>query len=138
MLRIGAADATGEIPMRHGFHDVFDLFGEPHNPQIAFANYSAPILMNITATTYKTAGVLNPVARRYMLYEAEFGQTSQSPGYATTDVSVEWDLSRGITAAMVGSAVVTNLLDGADGASAALFMNLLTTEPTYTTAGNGL
>lgn len=105
------------------------------NPMLGEANYSAPLLNSTVAGTYRTVGILNPVARRFQLYEAEFGQTG---ALASNDTQCEWDLSRGITAAMVGSAVTTNLLDGADAASATLFSNAFTTEPTYTTAGNGL
>jgi hypothetical protein len=102
------------------------------------ANFSAPILNATVTSTYRTGGILNPVARRFQLYEAEFGQTSGA-GYASTDVSCEWDLSRGITAAMAGTAILTSPLDPADTvASTTLFSNQFTTEPTYTTAGNGL
>jgi hypothetical protein len=99
------------------------------------ANYSGLLLNSTVAGTYRTTGVVNPVARRVMIYEVEFGQTG---ALATSDAQCEWDLSRGITAAMVGGAVTTNLLDPADAASATLFSNAFTTEPTYTTAGNGL
>ena len=99
------------------------------------ANYEAPVLYNAITTTFKTAGFLWSVGHRIMLYEIEFGQTA---AYATTDAPVQWDLSRDATASIVGTAVVTNALDPADPASASLFMNIVSTEPTYTTAGNGL
>ena len=99
------------------------------------ANYEAPVLYNAVTTTFKTAGFLWSVGHRIMLYEIEFGQTA---AYATTDAPVQWDLSRAATASIVGTAVVTNALDPADPASASLFMNIVSTEPTYTTAGNGL
>ena len=103
-----------------------------------FANYEAPLLVNGVTSTFKSAGVLwaGATARRIQFYEAEFGQTGTLP---TTDSQCQWDLSRiGATAVMAGSTVVTNLLDPADIASLTLFMNAVTTEPTYTTAGNGL
>jgi hypothetical protein len=102
------------------------------------ANYAAPILQAPVSGAFKTAGALwvSATARRIMLYEAEFGQTG---ALNTSDCQDQWDLSRfGATAIMAGSTVVTNLLDPADTASAALFMNNQTAEPTYTTAGNGL
>lgn len=101
------------------------------------ANYSAPLLQ-VVSTAYKTAGAIwiSSTLRRIQLYEAEIAQTG---ALSSTDCQDQWDLSRfGSTAAMTGSTVVTNLLDQADTASAALFMNLQTAEPTYTTAGNGL
>ena len=99
------------------------------------ANYEAPLLYNAVTTTVKTSGFLWTVARRAMVYEIEFGQTA---AYATTDAPCQWQVSRAITAGIVGTAVVSNLLDPADAASATLFMNAVSTEPTYTTAGNGL
>jgi hypothetical protein len=99
------------------------------------ANYEAPVLYNAVTTTLKTAGFLWAVGHRIMLYEIEMGQTA---AYATTDAPVQWDLSRAATPSLAGSAVVTNALDPADPASASLFINAVTTEPTYTTAGNGL
>lgn len=100
------------------------------------ANYEAPLNVNGVTTTYKTAGAAWSQGRRWMLYEAEFGQTG---GLASTDCQCQWDLSRfGQTGALAGSTVATNLLDLADVASSTLFMNTVTAEPTYTTAGNGL
>ena len=99
------------------------------------ANYEAPLLYNAVTTSLKTAGFLWAVARRVMVYEIEFGQTA---AYATTDAPCQWQVSRAATPSIVGTAVVSNLLDPADGASATLFMNIVSTEPTYTTAGNGL
>jgi hypothetical protein len=100
--------------------------------------YTAPLLQAPVSTAFKSAGALwcGATARRIQFYEAEFGQTG---AYATTDAPCQWDISRfSVTGAMVGSTVVTNLLDPADIASLALFMNNVTTEPTVTTAGNGL
>jgi hypothetical protein len=102
------------------------------------ANYSAPLLYNAVTTTFKSAGVLwaGATARRLMFYENEFGQAGT---LSNTDCQDQWDLSRiGNTVTLVGSTVVTNLLDPADGASNALFMNAVSTEPCYTTSGNGL
>jgi hypothetical protein len=102
------------------------------------ANYAAPLLQAPVSTAFKTAGAVwaGATARRIQLYEAEFGQAG---AYSSTDSSCQWDLSRfGATAAMAGSTVATNLLDPADIASLALFMNNQTAEATYTTAGNGL
>jgi hypothetical protein len=113
-------------------------FAEFTAPGICEANYSAPLLTNPVSTTFKSSGVVwaGATARRIQLYEAEFGQTG---ALASTDCQDQWDLSRvGSTAAMTGSTVATNLLDPADIASLALFMNAQTAEPTYTTAGNGL
>jgi hypothetical protein len=102
------------------------------------ANYSAPLLYNAVTTTFKSAGVLwaGATARRLMFYEAEFGQAG---ALSSTDCQDQWDLSRiGNTVTLTGSTIVTNLLDPADGVSNALFMNAVTLEPCYTTAGNGL
>jgi hypothetical protein len=100
------------------------------------ANYAAIILNSTVAATYRTTGLAWSAGRRWMLYEAEFGQTGT---LSSTDIQCEWDISRiGSTAAVVGTTVATNLLDLADVASSTLFMNAVTTEPTYTTAGNGL
>lgn len=104
------------------------------------ANYEAPLLKAPVGTAFLAAGVLYvPTAaqRRFMVYEVEFGQAG---ALATTDCQDQWDLSRfGTTAAMAGSgAIATNLLDPADVASSTLFQNNMTTDPTYTTAGNGL
>jgi hypothetical protein len=102
------------------------------------ANFGAPILQAPVSGAFKTAGALwvSATLRRVMLYEAEFGQTGT---LASSDCQDQWDLSRfGATAIMAGSTVVTNLLDPSDTASATLYMNNQTAEPTYTTAGNGL
>lgn len=100
------------------------------------ANYSAPVLYNAVTTTLKTAGFLwSAGTRRSMLYEVEMGQTG---AYASTDAPLQWDLSRAATAALAGTTVAANLLDIADSVALSLFMNAVTTEPTYTTAGNGL
>ena len=102
------------------------------------ANYSAPLTANAVTSTFKSAGVLwaGATARRIQFYEAEFGQGG---AIGTNDCQCQWDLSRiGNTVTLVGTAVTTNLLDPADIASNALFMNAVTTEPCYTTAGNGL
>jgi hypothetical protein len=74
-----------------------------------------------------------------MVYEAEIGQTTAAAGYASTDIACQWDLSRFSTGALAGATVVVNSYDIADLQTAiTLFMNAVTTEPTYTTAGNGL
>lgn len=100
------------------------------------ANYQVPVLYNAVTTTYKTAGFLWAVARRFQIYEIEMGQTA---AYASTDAPVQWDLSRAVTATLAGSTVASNLLDIADVVSATLFINAATTEPgAVTTAGNGL
>jgi hypothetical protein len=103
------------------------------------ANYSAPLLYAPVTTSLKTAGALycpTSGARRFMVYEIEMGQTA---AYATTDAPCQWDLSRfSVTNAMSGTAVVCDLYDPADTASATLFANNFSAEPTYTTAGNGL
>lgn len=102
------------------------------------ANYTAPLLQAPVSTAFKSAGVVwaGATARRIQFYEAEFSQTG---ALSSTDCQDQWDISRiGATAAMTGSTVITNLLDPADIASLALFMNNQTAEPTYTTAGNGL
>ena len=102
------------------------------------ANFSAPLVVAPVSGSFKSAGVLwaGATARRFQLYEAEFGQCGT---LGTTDCQCQWDLSRiGNTVTLVGSGVVTNLLDPADIASLTLFLNNVTTEPCYTTAGNGL
>jgi hypothetical protein len=74
--------------------------------------------------------------RRIQVYEVEFGQGGS---LASTDIQNQWDLSRfGVTGALVGSSVVPNSFDSADVSPLSLFLNNLTTEPTYTTAGFGL
>jgi hypothetical protein len=102
------------------------------------AGYTAPVLVAPVSTSFKTGAAVwaGSTARRIQFYEAEFGQTG---GLSSTDCQDQWDISRfGSTAAMTGTTVATNLLDTADIASLALFMNAQTAEPTYTTAGNGL
>ena len=102
------------------------------------ANYSTPLLVAPVSGSFKSAGVLwaGATARRFQLYEAEFGQTGT---LGTTDNQCQWDLSRiGNTVTLVGTTVASALLDLADIASLTLFLNNVTTEPCYTTAGNGL
>jgi len=101
------------------------------------ANYTVPLLYApVFANTLKSAGILWAVARRFQVYEVEMGQAG---GLASTDCQDQWDLSRfGSTAAGVGTIVASDLLDPADAVSATLFANNLSTELTYTTAGNGL
>ena len=102
-------------------------------------------LLNATVTTaFRSAGVLyvNSTAafnRRYQAYEINCGQ-SVNAGYASTDTSVLWDVSRlGASAGLVGSAITPNLVDGSDSVTIlANYFNNITTEPTYTTQGNGL
>ena len=100
------------------------------------ANFSAPVLYNAVTTTLKTAGFMWSVGtKRAQLYEIEMGQVG---AYASTDASMQWDLSRAATPTLAGSTVAANLLDTADYVAATLFDNAATAEPTYTTAGNGL
>jgi hypothetical protein len=107
------------------------------------ANYSAPLLNASVITTFRTAGLLFVQTsagnnRRFQVYEIEMGQAGS---LASTDIQNLWDLSRiGNSAALVGSSVAPSLTDGSDGQSTslAIYFNNLTTEPTYTTAGNGL
>lgn len=104
------------------------------------ANFEVPIVQGTVATTYKSAGLLwvstGVQARRLQLYEIEFGQTG---ALASQDCQCQWDLSRfGTTAVAVGTAVVPNDLDPADASPLAQFLNAISTELTYTTAGNGL
>lgn len=102
------------------------------------ASYSIPLLMAPVSTSYKTAGAVwvSATVRRLMFYEAEFGQTGTP---VSTDVQCAWDISRiGATNLMVGTAVVPQPYDPADASPAALAVNLVTTEPTYTTAASGL
>lgn len=105
------------------------------------ANYEAPLLNASVITTFRSAGVLyvNSTAsqnRRYQVYEIEFGQGGS---LASTDIQNQWDVSRlGASAALVGTAVTPNLLDPGDVATFGVYFNNITTEPTYTTAGNGL
>jgi hypothetical protein len=101
------------------------------------ANFSAPALYNSPGTALKTAGYLwcNSANKRAMIYEIEMGQMG---AYSSTDSSMQWDLSRAVTAAAAGVTVAANLLDTADYTSTFLFFNATTAEPTATTAGNGL
>jgi hypothetical protein len=100
------------------------------------ANFSAPVLYNAVTTSLKTAGFLwSAGTKRSQLYEIEMGQVG---AYASTDASMQWDLSRAATPSLVGSTVAANLLDTADYTATTLFDNAVTAEPTYTTAGNGL
>jgi len=99
-------------------------------------NAEAPLLFAPVTSSFKTAGALWALGRRLQIYEVEMGQTG---ALASSDCQCQWDLSRfGTTAALTGSAVVTNLLDPADAATSALFINNASAEPTYTTAGAGL
>lgn len=100
------------------------------------ANYTVPLLYAPVTTAFHTAGMLWAESRRVMVYEVEMGQTGT---LASSDCQDQWDLSRfGTTAAGVGTVVASDLLDPADVASSTLFANDLSTEPTYTSAGNGL
>lgn len=107
------------------------------------ANFEAPLLNATVSTAYRTAGVLYvsttlATSRRYQIYEVEFGQTGS---LASTDIQVQWDLSRTpATAGITGSSVVPSPFDPGDGAPiVGLYFNNLTAEPTnYTGAGAGL
>jgi len=101
------------------------------------ANYEALIVQSTVSTTFKTACTLQANARRFMVYEVEFGQSS-SP--VSNDTQCLWDLSRfPSTAGLAGTAQTLQLLDPADVAASTLALNNSTTEPTnYTSAGNGL
>lgn len=105
------------------------------------ANLTAPLLQATTAASYRTAGILwlnsaTGTQRRLMVYEIEPGQTGS---LASTDIQLQWDVSRfSATTAAVGSALVPNLTDPADSSPISQYMNNLTTELTYTTAGFGL
>jgi len=101
------------------------------------SNFAAPVLYNSVGSALKTAGFLWSVGtHRAMLYEIEMGQMGT---YASTDASMQWDLSRAATPTLAGSTVAASLLDIADvTAATCLFDNAATAEPTYTTAGNGL
>jgi hypothetical protein len=104
------------------------------------ANLEAPIAQSTMTTTYRTAGVLYATsavqARRIQLYEIEFGHYG---ALASTDINVQWDVSRfSSTAILTATSVVPNLLDTADASPLCLFFNNNTGELTYTTAGNGL
>lgn len=101
------------------------------------ANYEAPLLNATVSTTYRTAGFLwvGASARRIQVYEIEFGQTGS---LASTDIQVQWDVSRAVTTGLTGTAVVPNLLDIADASPVSQFVNNLSAEVTATTAANGL
>lgn len=100
------------------------------------ANYGAPLLQVTVTTAYKTAGFVWSVGlRRIQVYEIEFGQAGS---LASTDIQVQWDISRGITGALGGSAVVPNLFDLSDTSPSAQFLNGATTEPTYSAINTGL
>lgn len=102
------------------------------------ANFSGPLLQGTVSTTYKSAGVLQVVAHRAMVYEVEMGQTGTLN--SSTDCQCQWDLSRiASTNTMAGTTVALNLLDPADVTAATLFNNAITTEPpNITTVGLGL
>ncbi len=101
------------------------------------ANFGAPILQAVVASTYKTAAALWSVgSHRVQVYEIEFGQTG---ALASTDCQCQWDLSVfSSTNILTASTVVVNKLDPADGTAVTIFANNATTELTYTTAGAGL
>lgn len=104
------------------------------------ANFEAPVLQGTVSTGFKSAGLLwvssAVQARRLQLYEVEFGQTGS---LASTDCQCQWDLSRfGTTAVAAGAGVIPNALDPADSSPLAQFLNAISAELTYTTAGNGL
>jgi hypothetical protein len=105
------------------------------------ANFSAPVLYSPVTTSLKTAGFLyiggtRTPAFRSQIYEMEMGQGNAA--YASTDAPMQWDLSRAATASIVGTPIAANLLDTADYVAGSLFIQNVSTEPTYTTAGNGL
>jgi hypothetical protein len=106
------------------------------------ANYSGQLLYAGVTTSFKTAGFVwaaTASPRRSMVYEAEMGQQCAAAGYSSTDISCQWDLSRAQTNSMTGTTVASNSYDPGDTiAAVTLFMNVVTAEPTYTTAGNGL
>jgi hypothetical protein len=101
------------------------------------ANFSSPVLQATVSTTFKTAGFIwGGGTKRAQIYEIEMGQVG---AYASTDASMQWDLSRAVTAGMTGTTVAANLLDPGDYVAGTLYANNHTVEPTaYTTAGNGL
>lgn len=101
------------------------------------ANFTGNLLYGVVTTSYKTAGFLWVLTtlRRLQVYEVEMGQAG---AYASTDISVQWDLSRAATPTLAGTTVQSNALDTADGTAAAQFVNNASAEPTYTTTTNGL
>ncbi len=104
------------------------------------ANYEAPLLNVSVITSFRTAGLLFPsptanLARRIQVYEIEFGQAG---ALNSTDIQNLWDVSRCLTGAATGSGVVPNAMDPADISPLSQFLNGITAEPTYTTAGFGL
>jgi len=101
------------------------------------ANYESPIVLSVVSTTFKTAATLQANARRFMVYEVEFGQSSTP---VSTDTQCLWDLSRfPATAGVAGTAQTLQLLDPADVAASTIALVNISTEPTnYTSAGNGL
>jgi len=106
------------------------------------ANYELPLLNATVSSAYRTTGLFyvnttTGQTRRYQVYEVEFGQTGT---LASTDVQVQWDVSRfANTAGIAGTSIVPNLLDPGDVSPLCVAFNNLTTEPTnITTAGLGL
>lgn len=103
------------------------------------ANYSSALLYAANTTAMHTAGAIwcGATARRIQAYEIEMGQMGV---YATTDAPMQWEVSRfGATAAMAGTGTVVSSYDPADSQTAlTLAIQNVTTEPTYTTQGNGL
>lgn len=105
------------------------------------ANYEAPIYQVTMTTSFRTAGLqyTNITAaqiRRSQIYEYEFGQYG---GLASTDCQVLWDVSRfSATAILTATAVVPNLLDGADTSPNTLYYNNNTGELSYTVVNFGL
>lgn len=105
------------------------------------ANFGAPLLYSPVTTTLKSAGamwvnVTAGLARRIQLYEIEMGQTGT---LASTDCQCQWDVSRfSATASLAGTAVVPGLLDEADTSPLVQYLNVVSTEPTFTGANFGL
>lgn len=106
------------------------------------SNLELPLLNATVSSAYRTAGLFyvnttTGSSRRYQVYEIEFGQTGS---LASTDIQVQWDVSRfANTAGIAGSSIVPNLFDPGDASPLCVAFNNVTTEPTnITTAGNGL
>lgn len=109
------------------------------------ANYEAPLLYAPVTTVIHTAGALYAQGaagvslRRIQVYEIEFGQTGSLS--TSTDCQCEWNVSRfGATTGLAATSgtVIPNALDVADSVCAAQYVNQVSAEPTYTTAGFGL
>lgn len=105
------------------------------------ANYELPLLNATVSSAYRTAGLfyVNSTTgqnRRYQVYEIEFGQTGS---LASTDIQVQWDVSRfAASAGIAGTSIVPNSMDTGDVSPLCVAFNGNTGEPTYTTAGFGL